>query len=492
MLESLQSRFDLALHASREATASWIALGNVGEASAAQALGARALLSVGRSEDALSEAMAALDAAHRYGDARALMNTTLTVGHVFYGLQRFDEARTYFERALQTARALEDRVTEGGLLDAVACVHGSKAAAAGMDASDTGALLTAAIALWDRASQIARETGHRRNEAAALANQAEALVLLDRAEEALSLLRSWTIDPERDRDRIVWHHRDVEGVVCMRLGRYAEAIERFTEALRFADGSAQTMVVCEHLSDAFERAGDLTSALAYHKRFHALYKQVASEAAQRSASVAAVELQTVEAQAQAVEQRDRAERLAASNDQLARRADDLARISLEDPLTGLANRRMMDKLIAADSQGFAVAMVDADHFKRINDGWSHAIGDEVLRRLAALIRGACRVSDTPVRFGGEEFAILLRHLGEDGALHMAERVRRTIEAFDWTTIAPKLAVTVSVGVAAAHEADSTAGVIALADQRLYAAKRAGRNRVVGRRGHDVARDAIES
>jgi diguanylate cyclase (GGDEF)-like protein len=410
------------------------------------------------------------------------MDATIALGHVYYGMQRFDQALVPFERALRTARALGDRIAEGGLLDTIACVYGNQANSPAMQADQAAmrSLLAKALDLWEQAAPIARETGHRRNQAAVLANEAEALVALDRPEDALVLLGSWKLDPKVDLARSIWHIRDTEGVACLRLGRHAEAIDKFTEALPYADGGAMKMVVHEHLAEAFEQAGDTASALMHYKRFHAAYKQLASEAAQRSASVAAVRLATEEANAMAIAERDRAEELAVSNDLLSRRAEDLMQLSLEDPLTGLANRRMMDKLLEADARGFAVAMIDVDHFKRVNDGWSHATGDEVLKRLAVLMRGCCRASDTPIRCGGEEFAILLRHLNEEGTQLTAERIRHAIETFDWTSIAPGLAVTVSIGIALASEAETIGEALALADRRLYAAKRAGRNRVVGR------------
>jgi len=481
-LATLHSRSDRALEAAQDAIEAWSALGEFGEAASARALVARILVSVGSTEEALAEANTACEEANRDGDARSVMDATIALGHVYYGMQRFDQALVPFERALQTARALGDRIAEGSLLDTIACVYGNQASALAAQEDKTAmrSLLAKALDLWEQASPIAHETGHRRNQVAVLANEAEALVALDRPEDALALLQRWKLDPKVDLARSIWHIRDTEGVACLRLGRHAEAIDKFTEALPYADSGAMKMVAHEHLAEAFEQAGDTASALMHHKRFHACYKQLASEAAQRSASVAAVRLATDEANAMAIAERGRAEELAVSNDRLSRRADDLMQLSLEDPLTGLANRRMMDKLLEADARGFAVAMLDVDHFKRVNDGWSHATGDEVLKQLAVLMRGCCRASDTPIRCGGEEFAILSRYLNEEGTELMAERIRHTIETFDWTSVAPGLAVTVSIGIALASEADTTGEALALADRRLYAAKRAGRNRVVGR------------
>jgi diguanylate cyclase len=218
------------------------------------------------------------------------------------------------------------------------------------------------------------------------------------------------------------------------------------------------MMFCEHLAEVYERSGNFEGALASYKKFHLLYRQVASEAAQRNARVAAVRMETE--QAKALAERERL------------RADGLLRMSLEDPLTGLAHRRRLDEELAAGPTAQAVALVDVDHFKLVNDRFSHQIGDEVLRTLARLLRAGCRGADLAARYGGEEFAVLLRDLSAAEAFEAAERIRQMVEEFDWAIIAPGLAVTVSIGVALGD-----GDLISTADRRLYEAKNAGRNRV---------------
>jgi diguanylate cyclase len=262
----------------------------------------------------------------------------------------------------------------------------------------------------------------------------------------------------------VTQHLDTRGSICLLMGRYEEAIELYTSALALAEGKNSAMAYSEHLARAYEQSGDLASALASYKRFHLLYCQVASETAQRNARVAAVRLETEQAKARAEQERVR--------------ADGLLRISLEDPLTGLANRRHTDELLAAGVEAYTVALVDVDHFKRVNDTYSHQIGDEVLRELAGVLRACCRGGDVAARYGGEEFAVLFHDLPATEAAAAAERIRRTVEAHAWGGVTAGLAVTVSIGVAAAGEARHAGGMLSMADRRLYAAKNAGRNRVV--------------
>jgi diguanylate cyclase len=123
-------------------------------------------------------------------------------------------------------------------------------------------------------------------------------------------------------------------------------------------------------------------------------------------------------------------------------------------------------------------MIDVDRFKALNDRHGHAAGDEVLRAIASAIAGAVREDDVPARFGGEEFAVLLRNPGLGVALDIAERVRAAVAGLDLRRQGI-VGVTVSVGVAVADHPDQPiAELLDAADRALYRAKRAGRDRVI--------------
>jgi diguanylate cyclase (GGDEF)-like protein len=157
--------------------------------------------------------------------------------------------------------------------------------------------------------------------------------------------------------------------------------------------------------------------------------------------------------------------------------------ALVDSLTGLANRRafMMDAeaLIAARSsrnEPFAVLLADLDHFKKINDLFGHAIGDQVLNRFAATLRRLIGAADLCGRLGGEEFAVLLPGRNEAEAIDVAERIRRAFAEAATEVDGCAVAATVSIGVAASRIGD-LAGLLARADRALYDAKETGRDRV---------------
>jgi diguanylate cyclase (GGDEF)-like protein/PAS domain S-box-containing protein len=192
--------------------------------------------------------------------------------------------------------------------------------------------------------------------------------------------------------------------------------------------------------------------------------------------------QRVEERTAALEQANREKELLLADLEAKRR--ELERLSREDALTGLSNRRDFDLRLAdlvtsaqQDGEALCVAMFDLDHFKRVNDTCGHATGDAVLVQTARLLRRECRGPDLVARYGGEEFALAFPRSSLDDAQRICERIRRSFEQFDWSKIAPGLSLTISSGVAAWQRGMESADALARADENLYIAKRAGRNRV---------------
>ncbi|WP_432520548.1 diguanylate cyclase [Kineococcus sp. SYSU DK006] len=167
--------------------------------------------------------------------------------------------------------------------------------------------------------------------------------------------------------------------------------------------------------------------------------------------------------------RDRA-RLRALTEEAARVAQELS----TDPLTGLGNRRRLQPLLEPGGGlgEAALLFVDVDGFKDVNDRWSHAVGDEVLRRLAQVVRGACREDDVAVRYGGDEFVVVLADAA--GAGRAAQRLLRAVREQDWEQVQPGLRVRVSVGAAVRP---TLLEALDAADEAMLAAKRGGRDRL---------------
>lgn len=174
--------------------------------------------------------------------------------------------------------------------------------------------------------------------------------------------------------------------------------------------------------------------------------------------------------------------LAAAHVRLAEAHHRLSEEARHDSMTGLLNR---EAFMAAmnntrrRTDGGALLLVDADHFKQINDHHGHQAGDEALVRMSEAIRKAVRKEDLVARIGGEEFAVFLAGAGEEEAMIAAERVRLGVEAIRfWPSEGKMLPMSVSIGVARIESGTSWSQMMREADRRLYVAKQQGRNRVV--------------
>ncbi len=155
--------------------------------------------------------------------------------------------------------------------------------------------------------------------------------------------------------------------------------------------------------------------------------------------------------------------------------------TLRDPLTGLHNRRVLSDAHVAEDPS-AILMIDLDNLKDVNDAAGHDAGDQVLRGVARVILGNIRQrSDLGVRYGGDEFLVVLREAGQSHAIEVAERIRQQVEHLRVTTIpdgASPLRTSVSIGVAMHPSREDLGMTILRADRRLYEAKSTGRNRVI--------------
>jgi diguanylate cyclase len=162
--------------------------------------------------------------------------------------------------------------------------------------------------------------------------------------------------------------------------------------------------------------------------------------------------------------------------------------SLTDPLTGLGNRKYFDRSIEmavqtaiANGEPLSLLMFDIDHFKSFNDSYGHLTGDQVLRLVGMSLKQTIKGKDITARYGGEEFAVVLPNTGLRQALTVADHIRRAVMAKELkkkSTGEILGRVTISVGVSLLKPGDDTDSLIERADACLYAAKRAGRNRVV--------------
>jgi diguanylate cyclase (GGDEF)-like protein len=331
--------------------------------------------------------------------------------------------------------------------------------------------------------------------------------------------RAWVI-VERLRAVAEAHHKpltttalDTIALVLIALGRYAEAaqaaqasIDVFASLVDVEAGSlaealltlavaqrhlgaadaAQTTldrcgVVCrdqglaevrvrllQEQAELHAARGNLGLAFATYKEFHAADKELVSQRREAQARAHQATFETAEAQQEAKRFREQARR---------------------DPLTGLHNRRHVDEQLpglieqsAETGAPVVAALIDLDHFKRVNDSYSHEVGDEVLVAVAGLLAAAIPAAVETrggflARMGGEEFLLVLTGMSLAEAVACVEEARRAVADHPWQAIVGELAVTVSIGLTTAEPYSTQSHLLARADKSLYTAKRSGRNRV---------------
>ncbi len=174
-----------------------------------------------------------------------------------------------------------------------------------------------------------------------------------------------------------------------------------------------------------------------------------------------------------------------SSQDLTRRIRELERMALLDPLTKLGNRRYGEMNLTGRIRelrrygwSFGVLFIDIDKFKDINDSYGHDAGDKVLRLIAATIGNGLRSSDVVSRWGGEEFVAVVTNVDEEKLRHVAEKLRMLVERSTITLAGNDTHITISIGATLARKKDSAHGIIKRADSLMYAAKKAGRNKVI--------------
>lgn len=268
------------------------------------------------------------------------------------------------------------------------------------------------------------------------------------------------------------------GRLSMAHQNYGPARSQLEKALEKANnmGTPHLLLQIElALAENYEASSEWQQALYHFKRYHELQQQLSRHASPHRIQAMEMQLEVEKARMENVQLR----RKHASERQERRRVE---RMASEDTLTGLLNRRGLeqsaDSLLVLANDPVSALMIDVDHFKVTNDTWGHETGDKVLRQIGALLKSGCRQGDLVARWGGEEFAVLLQNRDCIQGAEVAERLRRLVQEWTWERIVPGLAATISIGMAQYQPDGDLASVIQLADEKLYEAKRSGRNKVV--------------
>jgi diguanylate cyclase (GGDEF)-like protein len=312
----------------------------------------------------------------------------------------------------------------------------------------------------DRAIEMARGYGDLWNLRIALCNGAEFYLLLGEVATAEAYLDQWDrLGGEAGlRERI--HYLYTRGEFLTHMGRLDQALEVCREAASLAETSAQLdhkANTLRRLSEVEAAMGDHHSALEHHRAFHDTFVRQMGDLTRRRALIVEMQLQNQRLLAQTV-------RLEAEAHQ--------------DALTGLSNRRAFNAAFEAlHGKLFSLAILDLDHFKLVNDRYSHIVGDAVLTRTGMLLR-TWHQNMQAYRLGGEEFALILPDVNVAQAVPIFDALREALTRAHWSDLGRDLFVSASIGVVDSVEI-SGRSMLEIADKRLYAAKDRGRNCVMG-------------
>jgi diguanylate cyclase (GGDEF)-like protein len=411
----------------------------------------------------------ALQGFRETGDKRWEARVLSNIGNIEIRLGNLAEALELFDQALTLRREVGDQEGAGFDLNNAAFGHVQRAQQHRQSGDRERSRMEAenAVRLLDRALTIARDQGYKRLEAFCLQTMGEAYQAMGRPEVALGMAGQFLELARDSNDRWI----EAYGLACLgeiraQMGEPVEGIAQLRqasdafEALGSRDEVARVQRI---ISAACELRGDLAAALASLKRAGVIEQGLRTEEAEMKARTLAVRRRLDHANLETERYR---------------------KLAMEDSLTGLANRRQLDQKLdelLAQVRGsggtIAVAIADVDHFKGINDRFSHATGDEVLKRVGDILREHCRTSDVAGRYGGEEFVLVFLGLDMRAAAEVCERVRRGVESCDWNAIHDQLRVTLSIGLATSASFPTPQGLLDAADHWLYQAKHRGRNQV---------------
>jgi len=446
---------------------------------------ALSLTEMGMHEEALAALSLARDIAQELADRDLLYWVHNRTGLVHANMGNRALSTHYLMRALSMADGMDDEA-RFCILNNLGdnAVHRVAGLLRDDDTTGAKAVLSDSMDHVAEALRLARAATHPYRESICLDNYGMLLALagdFPRAEQMIAESRAIAArHGYRPLESSALQHqaqvRMMRGDCAAAVTGLCEALERVLEA-----GEMSTaMEIHGRLSDAYEKVGDPTSALRHYREFHRLERAAQTELAEARARMARHNFELDNARLEAGNARLETELHRLRTIELETEKAALQQQATEDPLTGLANRRHAEvwlAAVAAAGRPLGVAIIDVDLFKTVNDRFGHPVGDRVLREVASTLRAGVRETDMIARVGGEEFLVGVDGLSLPDATARCELLRAGVAAFDWESLQPGLAVTVSIGLAVVPPGGDLAAATSLADQRLYAAKQEGRNRV---------------
>lgn len=432
-----------------------------------------------RAQDLLSEDTLAIEEA----------NLWYHFGMAYVRLRDAPQAKSYLERALRLAREVNSPILLASILNGISVLEFGFEPPAGSSDEHTKPFYQRALQYQEEALSLAQAVGAQPLIMRVLGNIAVVRSALGETEQALELYQQQLTGVrqmgQRQSEAICLSNI---GELSRYLGRHDDSVRYLQEALYIANeigSKRRASYAHQELSKTFEAMGDLLRAFSHYKLYHILEQEMFNDETKRKANTLALRQEVERGQKETEYHRLHSAELESANHLLAEQAKLLERQAREDSLTGLANRRYLEQYLAelfrrtkAQGGNFSIAIIDIDNFKLVNDCFSHQMGDEVLRIVAQILKQHCRAGDFIARYGGDECVVVLTDIALAQTQEICERIRCAIEGYDWAHLHTKLTVTVSIGLSDDLAVQNHEELLTLADNALYAAKTAGRNRIM--------------
>ncbi|ACF14509.1 diguanylate cyclase and serine/threonine protein kinase with TPR repeats [Chloroherpeton thalassium ATCC 35110] len=452
---------------------------------------------LGYYDQALNYYLKSLIINEHIGDKNNQINSLNNIGRIYELQGDYEHGINYYQKSLALAKSTQNRKAEADTLSRIGL------------ASEKMEDFETALKLHEESLKIRIEIQDRHGEAISLNNIGNIFEKTSNYLRALTYyFKGWQLF-ENLGDKF-GEAKTLLGIGSMFIKRNEgfKAPKYLYKALSISteiDAKTLAFQVYLALSISYKQMMNFEKALEFHEKFHEEEKEVLNEQAKEKTKSLVIQFEVDRTQKEAeiyqlknVELRQAYDEMKKLNESLEKanqqkselleklreQAEALDRQAREDALTKLANRRHFDQRFAeeferAERYGHHLTMVisDIDFFKKINDKYSHQIGDEVLKQMAKIFTSSCRSVDLVARYGGEEFVFLFPETPLEKGAMACEKIRKNVESFDWSSIAKGLKVTISLGLCENKMVEKREEMVTKADEKLYEAKNNGRNQV---------------
>ena len=384
----------------------------------------------------------------------------------------YQKARTYLEEGVKLARAEGDKRAEARCIGNLGCLY------------DYTEDYEKALQLHCKTGELFAELGDTAYVTVSQGNIGNSLFRLGKHEQALQTFNKALAGSQ------LMNNQPFKGWLLVQIGAalLKSTPADITEAEKHLLSGLQTLTEAgstegietahQTLSELYKQQGDFTKALEHYKAYAEFEIKKLKDLNEKRAQALSIQFEVEHLQQEQ-------EIYQLKNVELARAVEKLEELSTRDSLTGLYNRRYLDNHLSkiflaaqATKQPLAVLISDIDNFKAVNDNLSHATGDEVLKIVAQIFMDNTWGADVVARYGGEEFVIVFKETPLDEARRVAEKLRQKVESYPWDKLHPDLVVTLSTGLCADLSLGDHERMLSVSDDKLYEAKRKGKNQVV--------------